>query len=192
MNAPDRLNRIVLCIIGAFLVGIATYGLLRSYGVFSDASAHEPLLLDDVRRWVGRNDEWFWPAVAAVTLVIAYLSLRWLLAELRPAASVRRLQVPEPSSDDDIMVTTSGLTRAIAEDLGREPGVQDARVALLDDGDPVELLVDVDYSEDTDVGTLRHALRVRTLPHLRETLERPDVHSHVRVRTVTPRPRHVE
>ncbi len=192
MNAPDRRNRVTLSIIATLLIAAATYGLLRSYGAFGDAPAHEPLLLDDVRRWVGRNDSWFWPVVAIVALLLAYLALRWLLAELRPQTSVRRLHLPAPSPEDHISVTTNALTRAIAEDLNREPGVQHATVTLLDDGHPIEVLLDVDLSDDTQIDLLRDAVRLRTLPHLRETLERPDVHSHIRVKLTTPPARHLQ
>ena len=84
----ERLNRVLLTIVGLLLVAAGIYTLLRSWGALGDAAAAEPLFTANARDWVQRNEEWFWPVMAGVSTLVALLALRWLLAQLRTTAKV--------------------------------------------------------------------------------------------------------
>jgi hypothetical protein len=89
----DALNRVVLTIVALVLAAAGLYGLLRGEGAFGDSAADEPLLWDDLRRFVNDNAGWFWTVVAVVALVIAWLGWRWLRVQLLPTPSLDRLPV---------------------------------------------------------------------------------------------------
>src|SRR3954453_19006259 len=77
----DRVNRTVLVVLGLLLLAAGGYALLRSYGAFGSDQANAPLLLDHVRDWVHRNEDWFWPVAGVVAALVAFAALRWLWAQ---------------------------------------------------------------------------------------------------------------
>ena len=70
-RGPDRLNAAVLTVLALALVGVGAYGLARGYGAFGDARAAAPILTEDVRSFVSRNGDWFWPVAAVLSLLVA-------------------------------------------------------------------------------------------------------------------------
>lgn len=179
-RGPDRLNSTVLTLLALVLLAAGGYGLARGYGAFGDARAADPVLDDDVRDFVSRNADWFWPLAAVASLLLAWLGLRWLVAQLTNP-SVDRLPV-RADGPGHTELLASGATAALARDVEGYPGVRSARARLVSDH-PVPLVdVTVDVHDDADVPDLRRRIEEHALTRFRSALELSELRPRVHVR----------
>ncbi len=88
-RGPDRLNRRVLVLLSLLLLGAGGYALARGYEAFGAEPADDEVLLEPVRDFVSRYQTWFWIVVLGLCLIVAYLALRWLVAQFRSPGSRR-------------------------------------------------------------------------------------------------------
>ena len=179
-RGPDRLNSTVLTLLALVLLAVGGYGLARGYGAFGDARAADPVLEDDVRDFVSRNADWFWPLAAVVSLLVAWLGLRWLLAQIS-TPTVSRLPVRADGPGHTELVA-SGATAALARDIDDYPGVRSARARLVSDYPSPEVEVTVDVHDDADVPALRRRIEEHALGRFRSALELQELRSQVHVR----------
>lgn len=179
-RAPDRLNTAVLTLLALLLLGVGGYGLARGYGAFGDAQAGEPLLGDDVREFVSDNGSWFWPVAAVAAVVVAWLGLRWLLAQIAaPSGSRLLVQADGPGHTE---LVSSGATAALANDIEGYTGVRSARARIVDDHPSPELDINVEVHDDADVPALRRRIEEHALARFRSALELEELRSHVHLR----------
>jgi hypothetical protein len=178
-HGPDRLNAAVLTLLALALLGLGGYGLARGYGAFGDARAADPVLTDDMRRFASRNADWFWPLAAVVSLLLAWLGLRWLLAQIATPA-VHHLPVRADGAGRTELLA-SGATAALARDVETYGGVRSARARMVGDHPP-EVEVTIDVHDDADVAGVRRRIEEHALPRFRTALELADVRSRVHVR----------
>lgn len=179
-RGPDRLNAAVLTVLALVLLGVGGYGLARGYGAFGDTQADDPVLSDDVRDFVSRNSDWFWPLAAVVSLLVAWLGLRWLLAQLSTAA-VGHLPV-RADGPGQTELLGSGATSALARDIEEYPGVRSASARLVGDHPVPEVSVTVDVHDDTDIAALRQRIEEHALVRFRSALELTKLRSQVHLR----------
>lgn len=179
-RGPDRLNGTVLTLLALLLLGIGAYGLARGYGAFGDTMAADPVLDDEVRDFVSRNANWFWPLAAAASLLFAWLGLRWLLAQMS-TPTVGRLPVRADGPGHTELVT-SGATAALARDIQDYPGVRAARARMVSDHPAPEVEVTVDVHDDADVPGVRRQIEEHALARFRGALELQELRSQVHVR----------
>jgi len=178
-RGPDRLNSTVLTLLGLVLVGIGMYGLARGYGAFGDARAADPVLDDGVRDSVSRNSNWFWPFTAVVSLLLSWLGLRWLLAQIAtPVVHHLPVRADGPGHTE---LSASGATAALAADIETYNGVRAARARLVGDLPP-EVEVTVDVHDDTDVASVRRRIEEHALARFQHALELGDLRARVHVR----------
>jgi hypothetical protein len=185
----DRLNSAVLTLLGVALVAAGAYGLARGYGAFGDARAHDPVLTDDVRAFVARNAGWFWPVAAMAAVLVAWLGLRWLLAQIT-SPGVARLPVRADGPGHTELVA-SGATAALAADIEGYPGVRGARARMVADHPAPEVAVTVDVADDADVVALRRRVEEHAVPRFRSALELSDLRTNLHLRLAEPAPRRV-
>ena len=179
-RGPDRLNATLLTLLALALLGVGGYGLARGYGAFGDARATDPVLGDDVRDFVSRNANWFWPLAAVVSLLLAWLGLRWLLAQIA-TPTVPRLPV-RAEGPGRTELSTSGATAALARDIEDYDGVRGARARLVSDHPAPEVEVTVDVHDDADVPALRRRIEEHALTRFQTALELQELRSKVHVR----------
>ena len=169
-NRRDLVNRTVLIVLGLLLLAAGGYALLRSYGAFGSDQADEPLLLDDVRDWVQRNDDWFWPIAGVVAALVAFAALRWLWA-----------QRPSPMPNDDLVyhgddgstvVRSSALGDAVEDELEQEPLVEDVRVGIVQDSEATLLLTRLTVRDGTPVSAVADDIVRPAVQHCREATGR--------------------
>lgn len=182
---PDRLNTTVLSLVGLLLVGLGAYGLARGYDAFGERQASDPVLGDTLRDLVSRNDDWFWPVAAAVSLLVASLGFRWLLAQVHTPhpARLRVSSDPELGTTD---VSAPGAAAALAADVEEYPGVRSARARLLSDGPSPEIDLIVDLADDADVADVRRRIDAHALPRFVEALQLPALRPSVHLRLAQP------
>ena len=179
-RGPDRLNAAVLTVLAIVLLGVGAYGLARGYGAFGDARASDPLLTEDVRDFVSRNSDWFWPLAAALALLVAWLGLRWLLAQLS-TASVGHLpgRADGPGHTE---LLGSGATSALARDIEGYPGVRSASARLVGDHPVPEVSVTADVHADADIPAVRRQIEEHALERFRSALELTTLRSEIHLR----------
>lgn len=179
-RGPDRLNSTLLTFLALALVGAGAYGLARGYGAFGDARATDPVLGDDVREFVSRNADWFWPLAAVVSLLVAWLGLRWLLAQIAtPAVAHLPVRADGPGRTE---LSSSGATAALARDIEGYDGVRGARARLVSDHPSPEVEVTVDVHDDADVPAVRRRIEEHALTRFQSALELQELRSKVHVR----------
>jgi len=166
----DRVNRTVLVVLGLLLLAAGGYALLRSYGAFGSDQANAPLLLDDVRDWVHRNEDWFWPVAGVVAALVAFAALRWLWA-----------QRPHPMPSDDLVydgdhgstvVRSSVLSDAVEDELQHEPLVENVRVGVEHESDATLLLTRLSVRDGTPVSAIADEIVRPAVQHCREATGR--------------------
>lgn len=179
-RGPDRLNAAVLTVLAIILLGVGAYGLARGYGAFGDARASDPLLTEDIRDFVSRNSDWFWPLAAVLALLVAWLGLRWLLAQLSTAA-VGHLPV-RADGPGHTELLGSGATSALALDIEGYPGVRSASARLIGDHPVPEVSVTVDVHDDADIPAVRRQIEEHALVRFRSALELTKLRSEIHFR----------
>ncbi len=187
-STPDALNRTVFTLLGILLIAAGAYGLARGYGAFGGTQAQEPLLTGGITGFFGRIDDWFWPLVALVALILAYLAYRWLKAQLTPTPSVSELDLTRNPDEGRTTLRAHGLTSALSDDLQRDPAVHSARVRMLEDGTRPEVDVDVDVSEDAGLSEVRRRMESGALARFSSALETDSVTGHFRIGLVPAEP----
>jgi hypothetical protein len=181
VNRLDALNRSVLTVVALVVGAAGVYGLLRGAGAFGDRAAHEPLLWDDLRRFVNDNTWWFWLVAAVASLLIAWLAWRWLRVQLVPTPSLDRLPV---GSRREGMTTLSAdaVSDAVRRELESHPDITSSRVRLV--GSPEDLALDIraTVAGDADHEAVRRVIEDEVLAHARQALEVPHLGAVVRLR----------
>jgi len=179
-RGPDRLNSTVLTLLALALLAAGGYGLARGYGAFGDARAADPILDDDVRDFVSRNADWFWPLAAVLALLTSWLGLRWLLAQIStPTVSRLPMRADGPGRTE---LAASGATAALAGDIEEYAGVRSARARMVSDHPSPEVDITVDVHDDADVPTIRRRIEEHALARFRSALELQELRSRVHVR----------
>lgn len=179
-RGSDRLNTAVLSVLALVLVAVGAYGLARGYGAFGDSRAADPLLSDDVRDFVSRNGNWFWPLAAVLALLVAWLGLRWLVAQFS-TSTIGRLAVRADGPGRTELVA-SGATAALARDIEGYAGVRSARALLVGDHPTTEVQVTVDVHDDADVPGVRRRIEEHALARFRTALELTELRSQLHLR----------
>jgi len=180
----DRLNSAVLTVLALVLIALGGYALARGYGAFGDQRAMDPVLTDDVRSFVSRNAAWFWPLAAVVSLLVAWLGLRWLVAQIHsPAVSHLPIAAQGAGRTE---VAAPGAAAAPAHDVGTYAGVHAARARITDDDPSPEVDLTVDIHDDADAVALRRRIEEEALTRFRAALEIPQLGSRIHLRLAEP------
>lgn len=182
---PDRLNRGLLTAVGLLLLGVGAYGLARGWSAFGADQADEPLLVESLRLRVGRNANWLWPVTAAVCVVVAVLSLLWLLAQLRSSA-VSDFDLTEEGSQGTTRLRASGAAEALADDIEGYLGVRSASARVVADGARPEVDVHIDVHDDADVPAVRGRVEDDALPRFCQALEVETVRATLLLKLTSP------
>lgn len=189
-RGPDRLNGAVLTLLALGLLAAGVYGLARGYGAFGDARAAAPILSDDVRAFVSRNAGWFWPLGAVASILVAWIGLRWLLAQLAlPATGQLAVGSEGPGRTE---LSASGATAALVRDIGDYPGVRSARARMVGDRPSPEVDITVDVHDDADVPAVRRRIEEHALPRLRGAVGLQELRARIHVRLAEPAGRSVQ
>ena len=170
MGAPaDRLNRVLVALLGLLLLAGGVLALVRSFGGFGARLADDRLLTDAQTRFAERASPWFWVAVAAVTLLVALLALRWLLAQLR-SDRIGDLELEPDPRKGATTLHPGAVATAVCEEVESYRGVRGARARLLHDERSPDLVLDVDLDDRADVAATRRRIESEAVPHTRQAL----------------------
>ena len=101
---------------------------------------------------------WILSVLGVTTLLIAYLSLRWIRAQFRVAPRLRSLELSGGGDRGTTQVRGSALEHALIAELQRSPGASGARVRLLGDGVSPSLAVRMEFAEEEGASDLFQSL----------------------------------
>lgn len=188
-RGPDRVNTVVLSVLGLVLAGVGAYGMARGYGALGENRATDAVLTNSVRDFVARNDDWFWPLAAAASVLTAWIGLRWLAAQLRHS-SVSHISVRAEGAGRTEL-SASGAAAALARDVEAYPGVKAARARVTDDSPTPEIQLTVEVHDDADTAEVRRRIEEHALARFTTALEVPGVRPRVHLRLADRAPRSV-
>ncbi len=178
----DRTNRVMLTVVGLIALAAGIGGLLAAGGVFGSTFQHKRLFDNGFSRYVGDHGTWLWPAIAAVTLVLTLLVLRWLLKLLfstdRTGEVTLATSRPETDSDRAAGRTTmqsSALTQAVAQEIETYHGVNSAKARTVGRPTDATLVIEVSASRRSDLPALLQRIESEAISHAREAMEQPDL-----------------
>lgn len=163
----DRLNRLVLGLLGLLVSGAGGLGLAAGAGAFP--GHRDPEIFPGSVRTYARTTNWFWWAVAGACLIMALLALRWLLDQLRTERA-SRLDLTTDSREGVTMVHAGAITDAVAEEAEGLRGVTRASAGLLD-RHGTKLTLTVDLADFADIAAVRNGLEGSVVAHARQVVD---------------------
>jgi hypothetical protein len=168
-SRADRLNRVLLSVLGVTLLALGTTGLLLGSGVLGERFERRRVLSDDVVGFVEDNAAWVWPVAAAGALLLALPALRWLLQQLR-TDRIPAVDLTEDRKHGETAIATGALTDALVDAVEQSAGVDDASARFVREHGRDLLLVHVRLADRTDLAAARRALADGPLADLRRLL----------------------
>jgi hypothetical protein len=169
-SRADRRNRTGLLLVGLLLAGLGGYGLARGWAAFGEQAASEPLLTEPWRRFVDRNQALFWAGAAVVSLLVAWVGLRWLRAQLATSAP-RCVDLTENGDGGTTVIVPAGAAQALARDVERYGGVTSASARLTGDREDPEVDLRIDVADSCSVPVLLARIEDDALERFRRALE---------------------
>jgi hypothetical protein len=163
----DRVNRIVLLLLGLLLLAAGGTGLALGFGRrLADTAVLPPI----APTFIAANHSWFWPTVVASAVVLALLGLVWVTAQLR-TDRVSQLEL----ASDPAAGSTTLLSRAILDAVGNEIADYDGvwRATARMSGRPARprLVLKVTVEAGADLGAVRRQVESEAIAHVRAALE---------------------
>lgn len=161
---PDRLNRIVLTFIGLACLVAGGWAIVRAAGWADQDDPDEPLLLPGITDFVARSERWFWPAAAALGVVVALVALVWVRAQLRlPRRANSDLVRRGPGGSTRI--TGDALAGALENDLvGGGEEIVGASVRIGGDMEDADIDLRVEIDERAQLDAVRRKIEDEVLP----------------------------
>ncbi|GLW06117.1 hypothetical protein Misp01_12470 [Microtetraspora sp. NBRC 13810] len=163
-----RGNRWGLGLCGLVLLALGGLTLARGLGLFGFGQKWGFLVGHGTIRLFADNP-WIWYVIAAVSVIVALLGLRWLLAQGRKDTRTGLRLEHGPAGTTEI--ESSGVTHAIEADVEHYPSVQAAHAAVTGTGLAPGMRLRLVTDEDTPVMALRDHLGNEAIPRMRDTLE---------------------
>ncbi|GGS74662.1 hypothetical protein ACFFV7_06285 [Nonomuraea spiralis] len=169
-----RGNRWGLALVGLALAVLG--GLTLARGLLGPST---PIVDGDTRAFFAVHSPLVWWAVAALSILVALLALRWLIAQGRRDARTRlRL---ENGPDGVTEIAAGGMAHAVAADVEASPAVLNADADLVGPRGRPEVRLRVAADEAAPMSELSGHLSRVTLPNLRDALDRDHVPAVARV-----------
>lgn len=167
----DRINRVLLILIGSLLVIVGVLALLQSGSVFGSARAKSPVVTDPTAHWYGVNGSWFWPTVGAIMLVVAGLCVWWVSAQIRTQGSTR-IEL-DHGHDGTVTASATALAECVEIDTTAQPGIARARAKLSSVGAENRLHLTLWVEPPYDITDAVARVTNTVLPHLAYALDGP-------------------
>ena len=185
IRRTGRGNRVALLLIGLALLLGGAVGLLRGLNVRPGwLGAHHALVIDQpTRHWVA-GQSWFWPTVAAVSVLVFLLALWWLIAQGQ-TRTLRRVALEPDARHGATYLPARAVTSAIENDLAASPYVRHSTAALTGTASSPRLALSVTMAADADPAEAVRRIGL-AVQRLREALEDDELEAIVRIRAGRP------
>ena len=174
MGTTARLDRLLLTQLALLLTAIGVLALLVGLGVFGDRLRDQPVFDNTISRYIGDHGSWLWPVVALAVLVLGYLALRWLVAQLRPTG-VRTLQLEPGATAGHTDLVGAAVTDAVTDEIKGYRGVAGASARLVGDELDPRLQLRVQLDSRADVAAVRQRIETDAVANARQALDDPQL-----------------
>ncbi len=174
MGTTARLDRFLLTLVGLILSAGGVLGLLVGFGVFGSRLRSRPVFDNFISRYIGDHGGWLWPVIAVVVLLLGYLALRWLIAQLRPTG-VGVLELEPGATTGHTDLVGAAVTDAVREEISSYRGVAGTSARLVGDERDPHLQLRVQLDSRADVATVRQRIESSAIAHARQALDRPEL-----------------
>ena len=188
-RGTDRLNRALLSLLGALLVGLGTFGLLRGAGVIGGEGT-DPVVSRWLRSESREREVLLLSLLAALAVLLIWLGLRWVLAQLPKDRAVGTVTLGRTDHASRVEVSAKAIAEALAGDVRGLAGVTDATARVVREH-PLTIRLDVSLEEGTNLTSVSQAIAGRPKRRLLEALEVPDVDLRARLKLAQPAARRV-
>lgn len=165
-----RTNRGVLALLGLLLLAAGAAGIAAGAGAFGDDIRHRKAIPRYTRQWVYSHG-WFWLAVAAGSILIALLALRWLLTQTS-TNRVARFDLEPDHRTGRTVLAARAVTDAVAEEIESYRGVTGASAQLIGSAATTTLLLRVTLDDRTDPTSVRDRVETEAVRHARQALDK--------------------
>lgn len=170
MNRIDGVNRSLLLLLGIVLLAVGVLALALGLGAFGDSRAQSAVVPGGLIDFVGGNGAWFWPLVAILALLLAYLGWRWLKAQFTPPKRVNDIDLTGDPKEGFTRARADGPAHGFAQDVARHPSVDAAKARMLSNGSTPQIGLRLDVFENGDMESVRRHVGGPALERLRRTL----------------------
>lgn len=180
----NRTNRTVLVVLGALVLLAGAAGLAISLGAGNAggttlARPQDPVWPEQAGRYLSDN-AWVWWVAALVCLLLAFVGLRWLLAQLR-TDRLTRMDLTGSPADGLTTLHAGALNDAVADDARAIAGVTGAAAHL--SGEPNRhLVVSVDTADTADLATVLRHLSTGVVDRARAAVSDPALPVRIQLR----------
>jgi hypothetical protein len=168
----DRTNRSVITLFGLLVLLIGAAGMSASVGVFGHSFSRRTLFANRVSSYIGHHGGWVWPAAAGVSLVIALIALRWILALVISTDRAGDIPIPVATSDGTTVLQPAAVTGALTREISAYHGVDHTRGRIVGDGTAPEIVLEVTTRPDADLHALYQRIEAEALAHARQALDK--------------------
>lgn len=165
----DQANRTLLIMLGLLLLLAGAAGLALSFEAFGAGAADSPVIPDRLSQFIADNP-WYWWAVAAVAIVVALLTLRWLIAQLH-TTRLSHLDVEPDRTNGETVLRGGAIADGVEHEVQGFLGVQDASLRLQGTPASHRYHLTVDLDDRADVDAVRTRLATQTVPNMRRALD---------------------
>jgi hypothetical protein len=168
----DRVNRFLLAAIGLVLIVGGGLALSLGMSLFGSDRADQPVIPAGVTTFI-RDNPWFWWAAAALCVVVALLSLRWLIAQLH-TSRLSHLNVEPDRRDGETVLEARAISAAVEHEVQAMSGVSSASMRLLGQPSSHRHKLSVLLDDRADINAVRARLSRQTVANLRRALDFDD------------------
>lgn len=180
----DRVNRVLLVVVGTILILLGIAVLLHSTGILGDDRADSPVIATATADWYAANGSWLWPTLAAVAFVLLVLAIWWVAAQVRTQGS-SRVEI-ERAPTGTVTVSGGYLEECVERDAVQLDGIARARARISTDPEAIHLDLTLWVGPPYDVGAAVARVANTVLPHLAVTLDTDEprpIHTRIHVET---------
>jgi hypothetical protein len=168
----DRTNRFALTLFGLLVLLIGAAGLSTSVGLFGHTFSRHTLFANRVSTYIGQHGGWVWPAAAGVSLIIALIALRWILALLVSTDRAGDIPIPVATSDGTTILRPAAVTGALTREISTYHGVDNAHGRIIGDGAAPEIVLEVTARQGADLHALYQRIEEEAFAHARQALDK--------------------
>ncbi|GAB3299525.1 alkaline shock response membrane anchor protein AmaP [Epidermidibacterium keratini] len=168
----DRINRVVLAVVGIIVAAAGIAIVLHSSGALGRDRAGSPVVSSPTAAWYADNGSWLWPTVGVVGLVVIGLCVWWISAQLRTRGT-ERLELGR-SQEGALSVSVSHLEDCIERDATEYDEIRRARAKVSVEDDVVLVALTLSVGPPYDVARAIARVTGTVLPHLAVTLDEPN------------------
>ena len=178
-RATLAFDRVVGVVVALVVIGAGLFGIAWWSGRFASLPPRVDLDLSVLASWTTQT---WWPWALAVAGVVAILlGLRWSIAHL-PDRGVSHLSLTGSGSDGRLIVDAGTVAAAAAEALASTPGVRSSQGSIHRDRGQLVAVLKAKIEREADLQVIAAAAD-QTSAHLRQALQRDDLHCRVQLRT---------